>query len=182
MFDAILFSLLVLVAINVSLDRIGPAVGGALDLMLQKQERVGQSGRVEEFVAVLDNAASSVPKMLFGEGWGGSMANPTGNGAKFRFTHNVVSYFILKSGLIGMVLLLFYLMWVCRLYFSSIKFLSGYSSSIYISIGVVLLMHLILEPGYKMLSLGMVFVLILIQSRMEPTLGVKNTFQGRLRE
>ena len=162
-FDGVVFAILILMAIGFLADRIGPAVGGAMDLMLQKQERVGQSGRLEEFAAVIDNA-DTVPKLLFGEGWGGSMPNPTGLGAKFRFTHNVISYFILKSGLIGMVFVLVYLIWIARKFFSSLNFRSGSSITVFLSIGVVLLIHLILEPGYKMLPLGIIFMLIVIST------------------
>jgi len=159
-----ILALSILLAINLMSEKIESMLSGSIDLVIQKHDRVGNSGRLEEFSAAIENA-DTLPGMLFGKGWGGTMPNPTGFGAEFRFTHNVLSYFLLKCGFIGVIFLLIYLWWLLRCFFRSINFKNGYEMSVALASGIVLLIHLGIEPGYKMLPLGILFMLLICQAK-----------------
>ncbi len=75
------------------------------------------NGRDQEAMAVLKNI-TSVPVLLFGEGWGGLIANPVVGGMKLRFVHNMFFYFLFKTGLIGLILMFIYLAWCLRVFFA----------------------------------------------------------------
>ncbi|HYG89135.1 MAG TPA: hypothetical protein VD978_23070 [Azospirillum sp.] len=82
---------------------------GALELVAEKNRLTGASARVEEAMAVLEQAGRSLPALLFGDGWGALIANPAVGGWRVAYTHTLLSYALLKAGVLGVLALTAYL-------------------------------------------------------------------------
>lgn len=136
-------------------------------LVMDKFNAVGLSGRDAEAMAVIKNSSKSIISLVFGEGWGGLISNPTGGGAMYRFVHNVNMYFLFKAGLFGFLfgsIFIFYFFYQvivrlisCRKKHIVIVLISIFNSTV---------LNFILEPGYKMMPIGLIitlFYLILIK-------------------
>ncbi len=68
-----------------------------------KTHKVGFNNRAQEFRAVWDVITANQMSFLFGQGWGAQFESPAVGGLSVNFTHNFFSYFLLKTGLLGMV-------------------------------------------------------------------------------
>ena len=132
-----------------------------LQLLWMKQKLVGANGKVGEWLAVTTTIAATPQSTLLGIGWGGTFVNPI-YGADSRFTHSMLSFYLLKSGAIGLGMLL-----------TIIGLLLAYSQKIgdrvhmdtsrlilLISCLPPLLIGVLFEPTYKMLSYGVVLALL----------------------
>lgn len=132
-------------------------------LMQNKSERVGVSGRDMEVLAILDNSALSYANLFFGEGWGGLVSNPTGGGAEFRFVHNAGLYFLFKAGLPGILIgtiVFFYFFYYLVKYFTE-KLNTPYLI-ILLAIFNAIVLNVTLEPGYKMMSFGVILTIFFL--------------------
>jgi hypothetical protein len=75
----------------------------------QKSALVGLNMRWNEAMAVFDRVSRSVPSVLFGQGWGATVASPAVGGLTVNFTHSLLTTYFLKTGLCGLALVLCYL-------------------------------------------------------------------------
>ena len=80
-----------------------------LTMLYEKHQNVGGNMRLQELEAVWAHVSQSGITALFGNGWGAPLASPAVGGLTVNFTHSLVSALLLKTGLIGTVLLAFYL-------------------------------------------------------------------------
>jgi hypothetical protein len=80
--------------------------------VLAKTSRVGLNMRLQEWHAVWDVLGHSWVSLMFGQGWGSSFASPAVGGLHVTFTHNLLSYMLLKAGLAGLILSLVYLFFI----------------------------------------------------------------------
>lgn len=124
--------------------------------MWAKQQTEGLSGRHLEVFAVMDSIASSKDKLLFGVGWGGTFANPIYEAASTRYTHSLFTYWLLKTGIIGCLVMVFFVFTLCRQLDLRGVWVSGHRLAILLATISVVLIGLLFEPTYKMLSFGMV--------------------------
>lgn len=86
------------------------AWGGEIFLLLQEKTiLVGVNSRWRELMAVLDAIDQGVLTALFGQGWGAGLSSPAVAGLYVNFTHSLFSSYALKTGLIGVFLVGFYL-------------------------------------------------------------------------
>lgn len=125
---------------------------------LAKTYAVGENGKIEEFKAILSNLSDSP---LVGLGWGSTYYNPVLH-SKVRFSHSIISFYFLKTGLIGLLLLSTYLAWLFKLYYRSLRLAWCHhldALPLVFAIGSTLLIGL-LQVTYKTLSYGMVMALI----------------------
>lgn len=150
-------------------------VNKAVQLLLLKQQEYGLNARNVEAAAVIDNI-DSIPTLLFGEGWGGLIANPIGGGAKWRFVHNFLMYSLFKVGLIGAIAIFFYFFWFLRL---ALKV--NYKNNLYFLVAVAMVcplsISMMLEASYKSLSFGLVlsfFPLLAMLSKKRNTFPLNN--------
>lgn len=134
-----------------------------LQLLWMKQKLVGANGKVGEWLAVTTTIAATPQSMLLGIGWGGTFVNPI-YGADSRFTHSMLSFYLLKSGVVGISML-----------FAGIGLLLVHSkklaktthfdiSSLILLISCLppLLIGVLFEPTYKMLSYGVILALFVL--------------------
>ena len=140
-----------------------PQIEAVLQLLWMKQQVVGLNGKAGEWWAVIHLVFSSPQTALFGIGWGGMLTNPIVDGAT-RFTHSVLSFYLLKSGLLGLFALLTV---IVVLFFQGLRLgnKEGIASTrliLLISCLPPLLIGVLFEPTYKMLSYGVILALLVL--------------------
>ncbi len=79
---------------------------------LLKTSQVGSNMRLQELQAVWQVVAGNAFTLLFGQGWGSVFPSPAVDNIYVAFTHSLLSYMLLKTGLIGLLLTLIYLFFV----------------------------------------------------------------------
>ena len=87
----------------------GGPLPGALEMVVIKSELVGVNERFAEAEAVLAQIGRSLPSLLLGDGWGTLVANPAVGGWRVSFTHSFPSYLLLKTGIVGTLVMLAWL-------------------------------------------------------------------------
>ena len=141
-----------------------PQIEKVLKLLWIKEQVVGANGKGAEWHAIISLIFSSAKTALFGIGWGGVFENPIYSDEPSRFSHSILSFFLLKGGIVGLTLLLAI---VALLIFSNIKLskMSKLTMSRYIlllSCIPPLVIGLLFEPTYKMISYGVIFSLFIL--------------------
>jgi len=136
-------------------------------ILLEKYENVGLNGRLFEIQYVVENI-DNIRTLLFGEGWGGLIDSPLFSDS-VRFTHNSFSYFLFKSGVIGLMAFIVYLYFLFSKMFSGdvLNKKSAIILPVQAAIIVTSIIHFLLAAGFKSLTIGMVLTLIML-------LGMKN--------
>ena len=142
---------------------------GGMDLLVKKTTEHGLNARDIEAMAVLSNI-DSVPVLLFGEGLGGLISNPIGDGGGWRFVHNYFLYFLFKTGIVGLMALFAYLFWMARIVWRS-DWRDEKNFLILVSMLSPVGVAMLLEPSFKSMSFG--FLLFLV-----PLLGVRKAYSS----
>jgi hypothetical protein len=135
-----------------------------LNLLWLKQQVTGTNGKAGEWLAVIGTIDASPQTMLFGIGWGGTVENPI-LGEATRFTHSILSYYLLKSGVTGLVMLLA----VASMLFTFVRGcnvapLSASRWILLVSCTPPLLIGVLFEPTYKTLSYGVILALLVLSN------------------
>jgi len=130
-------------------------------LLAEKTEIVGINGKFEEFELIIDILSDSWYGLLFGLGWGGVYYNPIIDGT-VRFSHSIVGFYLLKTGLVGLVIMSSYVYWLAKLYINVL--LDAWRSDVtqlplLFAIGSAPIIAL-LQPTYKTLGFGLLLTLI----------------------
>ncbi|MFA6970079.1 MAG: hypothetical protein WC208_01645 [Gallionella sp.] len=128
--------------------------------MWAKNQALGSGHRQEELYAVFNCVSQSFTTLLFGIGWGGVLINPIYGGETTRFTHSLISFWLLKSGLVGFVVLVLFVILLFRRIDLTGVWSSGHRLAIFLAAFAAIAIGLIFEPTYKMLSYGMVLGLL----------------------
>ncbi len=127
-------------------------------ILLLKFQHAGLNMKDEEAMRIIKQAVSSPAALIFGKGWGATFLNPaTGDAEYTRFTHNVFTYFLLKGGLTGVALFGIYFVWIIKLL---IKALKDVNLPIFFAILNTLIIHFMLEGGFKLLSMGLIISIL----------------------
>lgn len=136
-----------------------------LQVMLAKQALVGSNGKITEFISVWNHITIDVNKITLGYGWGASFGNPILN-SDTRFTHSIISYYLLKTGIIGIALSVLTL--ICILPTSTPRIIK--ESHIIMLLGIASMAALsvcLLQPTYKMLSFGILLAIVAMLTRAD---------------
>ena len=158
-------------------------IDAVFHLLLVKQHVLGANGKIAEWSAVTTIILNTYQSIMLGIGWGGSFLNPI-YGAETRFTHSILSFYLLKSGVIGLGMLLiiigllaFHIREIGKANRFDIALLIIMVSSI-----PPLLIGVLFEPTYKMLSYGLVLALFLLSlpEFKKPFFNINNQY-SRLR-
>lgn len=134
----------------------------AINMLLVKQHSVGTNGKVAEFIAVVEQSKSSVYSFLFGGGWGEELNNPVYISAPTRFTHSLISFFLLKVGIVGLAAFV----WLYARSFWGVvtNIVCGHTSiftyKVLLASLSVLVVGLILQPTYKMLGFSIILAIL----------------------
>lgn len=76
-----------------------------LQALLNKTQQHGLNSRAEEWAAVFENLSAAPLSAVIGKGFGSGFYSPATEGAFVTFTHGLISASLLKTGLIGTVIL-----------------------------------------------------------------------------
>ena len=88
----------------------GDQLAGTIQQVAWKTETYGLNERSAEAAAVLEQVGASWADLLFGQGWGALVRSPAVGGMWVSYTHSFMTYMLLKTGLIGCLVTLAYLM------------------------------------------------------------------------
>jgi hypothetical protein len=137
---------------------------GVFQLVMDKFRAVGLSGKESEIIAVMKNAGRSSGKALFGEGWGGLIE--IYEGVRWRWIHNFFAYLVFKAGLIGLIFGLMYVFWYFKQFIAIARKIrkEPLYLTLIVSIINIFIVHVILEPGFKMFSFGLILMVITLAS------------------
>ena len=114
--------------------------------------------RWQEMQAVFGAINHSAFSLLFGNGWGAQYASPAVAGDIVNFTHNFFSGLLLKAGLVGVCLSLFYFGMLIR----GLGSLSKRAPVFVLAISGPLLINLFLYASYKSLDFGLILFLVVL--------------------
>jgi len=141
----------------------------SLNLMMEKTKAVGMNSRVAEFYAVIDEVKYKVSNILFGLGWGHTFYSPTVSEVKINFTHCMFSYFLLKTGVIGTIIYLLYIISILKEIFYKNKNLNFISYACL----APLLIAMTLYTGYKYFDFGCLLLILILTKKIPISINAK---------
>lgn len=144
----------------------GPAIGVVYDGLLQKQAMVGTNMRLQEAAAVFDATGNSIWQVLFGKGWGATIASPAVGGVTVNYTHSLLTSFFLKTGLAGVFLLVFYLYGLC----APLVRLLWKNPLLAVALAVPVVIDVIFYASFKSLDFGLILLLVSMWATPRPRL------------
>lgn len=135
-------------------------VGQAL---VYKTEMVGLNSRAQEWGTVLRLTGQSPWTMVFGLGWGTSFENPAVGNLPVNYTHSLISSIWLKTGLLGVAFLGFYLWNLAKQAVPDLLRRPILLLSILCPLGIGLIFY----ASYKSLGYGLLLLWLSLQGRQE---------------
>lgn len=143
--------------------------GMIVESMQSKSENAGiLNSRDLEANVVITGVFSSISNFVLGQGWGG-IFDAFSSGDTVRYTHNIALYLLLKGGLLGFTFGILYcyitVTALIRYFIKSIKSNTpehndGIDMALSFALAGTLFLNLLLEPGFKMLSLGIIMTVL----------------------
>lgn len=122
----------------------------------RKTAAVGINMRWAEAMAVINDLAASPLAVIFGKGWGASVASPAVGGVTVNFTHSLLTTYWLKTGLLGLSLALFYLFHIAQLLWRML-----FNNPIMaLALAGPLAIDTLLYASFKSLDFGLVLLLV----------------------
>jgi hypothetical protein len=88
----------------------GGQLAGTIQQVAWKTETYGLNERSAEAAAVLQQVGASLSDLLLGQGWGALVRSPAVGGMWVSYTHSFATYMLLKTGLIGCLATLAYIL------------------------------------------------------------------------
>jgi hypothetical protein len=104
-----LLAMLLLAALAVAAVGSGQ-LAGTIQQIVWKTETYGLNERSAEAAAVLDQVGASWSDLLFGQGWGTLVRSPAVGDMWVSYTHSFATYMLLKTGVIGCLVTLAYVL------------------------------------------------------------------------
>lgn len=138
-----------------------PIVNEVADSLMRKQTLVGNNNRLQEAAVVFDSVAASPLSVLFGKGWGTTLADPAVGGVVVNYTHNIFTTYLLKTGLVGLLLLGLYLYGLCRPLLGLLRI----SPLMALALGAPILIDLTLYASFKSLDFGLILLLAMMAAQ-----------------
>lgn len=85
---------------------------GVIENISIKTSQVGLNMRQQELMAVWEMATMNAQTLFFGHGWGAQFTSPAVGDLNVSYTHSLLTYMFLKTGLIGLGLTVVYLFFI----------------------------------------------------------------------
>lgn len=123
---------------------------------LRKTAEVGINMRWAEAAAVIREISATLPAVIFGKGWGATIASPAVGGVTVNFTHCLLTTYWLKTGLIGLFLAMLYLFHMGALLLRLLKV----NPVMAVALGGPLAIDILLYASFKSLDFGLVLLLV----------------------
>lgn len=135
-----------------------PVFQEAIHAMADKTARVGLNMRTEELKAVLSAISVSPVSAFLGLGWGAKMASPAVGGIEVAFTHSLLTYMLLKTGLCGLGLTV----WLVADCLRNIISLGRRDIVMAIALFWALVIPVFFYASHKSLDFGLILLLIAV--------------------
>jgi len=124
----------------------------------RKTAIVGLNMRWAEAMAVAHELVASPLTVIFGKGWGATIASPAVGGVTVNFTHSLITTYWLKTGMVGLFLALVYLFHIAnillRLLFAR--------PVLALALAGPLAIDVLLYASFKSLDFGLILLLVTI--------------------
>lgn len=124
-----------------------------MESLAEKTQHVGLNARDAEFAAIWNIQAADPLAFLFGQGWGATYASPAVGGYFVNYSHSALGFYFLKTGVIGVLILGFYL-WRAFLPLRESR------SSLLFAVVPPLVLSFTLYTSYKFLGCGLLLLLL----------------------
>lgn len=134
----------------------GPYLSGLVELLVLKTELVGLNQHGAEIAVAADSLASSLGKALIGGGWGLLLETPAVPGYRVAYLHALPLYMVVKTGLIGTLLLLAYL----GLLGGAASALWRRSPALCLAVLAPLAVGFLVQPSFKYLTYGLLLAVL----------------------
>ena len=130
-------------------------------IIVEKTARVGGNMRVEELSAIWQSISASPFTIIFGHGWGASFSSPAVGNIDVTFSHSLLSSSLLKLGLLGLILTIFYL-WS----FVQTGWQLLHKNPVFaLAITMPILIDTFLYASFKSFDFGLILCLVLLSSK-----------------
>jgi hypothetical protein len=138
-----------------------PVMTLVYELLIAKQVAVGANNKWDEVEVIYSTLANAgVEYIIIGLGWGAEFYNPA-VGRVSSFSHSLISYFFLKSGIIGICLLSIYMWWLIRMLLRIFaQKINSHQIAVY-SISTVIIISVFFQPLYKTPTYGLLLLYVL---------------------
>jgi len=136
---------------------VGPSAADMIGNAVEKSRQVGLNARVEEAVAAIDRASTSPVSLLLGDGWGALLVDPAVGDWRVAYTHTALSYFLFKTGLLGVAALA---LWLGTLVRPTIRALIRDPALAAAALAPILAAFTV-QSAYKYLDTGFLLALVL---------------------
>lgn len=133
-----------------------PLIADTASLLFQKTLDVGVNMRTQEIMAVWNEVSGSPLSLLFGLGWGAEFHSPAVGGFAVGYTHNLVTYMLLKTGLCGVGLAALYVAGLM----DALMRLFNYRPALAMALAAPFLIDIFLYASFKSFDFGLVLLLI----------------------
>ena len=133
--------------------------------LVQKTSAVGFNNRMEEAHAVWDSFRDRPWALIFGQGWGASIVSPAVGPNPVNYTHNLMTTYLLKGGLLGLALVLTYL-WALGMGIWRILWVHPVAA---LALAAPFLIDILLYASFKSLDFGLLLVLLALWTRSAPS-------------
>ena len=159
--------LLLAVFFVISMVYFWPVMVEYVDVLSAKTNSTGfLNSRDAEFLDVYLLISKTPSLLITGLGWGG-VFDTVASGGEVRYTHNSFLYFLLKG---GVLCLLCYIFLIYRILFGfKVQYLL--TATVLRVAYLVVVFNMFLEPGYKMLSMGVLLYILNINLKKKYIIG-----------
>jgi len=133
------------------------------ELIIQKFYDSGLNNKDVEALAVIEYVTAELDTLLLGVGFGGTFYNPV-YAEYIRYTHNFITYNLLKFGIVGLFIATAVLM--LHIYILCGKLLNAILHKridTYTSVSLAMIPSMYLQPTFKSLTFGILFSLFLVR-------------------
>jgi multisubunit Na+/H+ antiporter MnhC subunit len=118
--------------------------------------------RLDELYAVFGAISETPLTLLFGIGWGGLVHNPILTELT-RFTHSLISFWLLKTGVIGFAVMMLFVTLLLRQINLKNIWVSSHRLAVLLAAAAIIIIGLLFETTYKTLSFGLIVGLLLAE-------------------
>lgn len=133
-----------------------PFLQDTMALLFQKTLNVGVNMRLQEIQAVWDMISQNISTLCFGLGWGAEFQSPAVGNLSVGYTHNLISYMLLKTGLLGTALCTIYLLGMA----DALIRLMSYRPALALALAAPFLIDIFLYASFKSFDFGLILMLV----------------------
>jgi hypothetical protein len=133
-----------------------PFIMDLVMLIWRKTLDVGDNARLAELKTVLDALGSSPWNYFFGLGWGAKIVTAASGYASVRYTHMIVSYALLKGGILALGAVMGYGLWLGK------TMIKRFSNDPMVAAAMIpsFILGWTVYPSFKMLCFGAIMALL----------------------